>query len=327
MIRKLREAGFKERLFDTDDTVLNYVQGPPTGPPLLLIPGQTLPWQSYQYVLPLLSPFYTTYAVDVRGHGKSGHTPGRYTYANFGKDMLAFIRHIIGSPTIVSGNSSGGVIAVWLGAFAPEWINGVIGEDPPLFSSMWPRIMECFVYRVMKLCEETVGSPHGRDLGKFFARFEVPGQKGKHIMRMPKILSVLISTFIRMYQDGDNSKVVNLPFLPLNIRLFIKGLSEYDPEFTKAFIDNSVHNDFDHGVALSKMQCPMLLVHANWFYHETLGLVGALDDKDVAHVQELVKDFHYVKIETGHIIHIERPKRFMQEVRSFYSYVIRKGSV
>jgi pimeloyl-ACP methyl ester carboxylesterase len=48
-----------------------------------------MPWQSYQRVLPELSRRFHVFAVDVRGHGRSGWTPGRYTFQNMGRDFAA----------------------------------------------------------------------------------------------------------------------------------------------------------------------------------------------------------------------------------------------
>ena len=44
--------------------------------------------------------------------------PGRYTLDNMGNDLVRFIDLVIGRPTIVSGLSSGGVLAAWLSAYA-----------------------------------------------------------------------------------------------------------------------------------------------------------------------------------------------------------------
>ena len=60
----------------------HYVEGPKNGPAVVLVPGQSMPWESYQKVLPLLAPRFHVFALDVRGHGKSQHTPGQYTFSS-----------------------------------------------------------------------------------------------------------------------------------------------------------------------------------------------------------------------------------------------------
>ena len=64
----------------------------------------------------LLTDDFEVYAVDLRGQGRSTHTPGRYTIDNMGNDLVRFISGRIGRPVIVAGNSSGGLVAAWLSA-------------------------------------------------------------------------------------------------------------------------------------------------------------------------------------------------------------------
>jgi len=63
--------GFAERKVNTGKVILNYIEGPNNGPPLLFIPGQIEFWQGYKLVIPNFSKNYHVFVVDVRGHGKS----------------------------------------------------------------------------------------------------------------------------------------------------------------------------------------------------------------------------------------------------------------
>ena len=108
--------GFTEKKFDTGEVVLNYVEGPDNGPPLLLIPGQMESWQGYKPVLPALSERFHVFTVDVRGNGKSTWTTGHYSYNECGNDLRIFLYDVIGEPAVVSGLSSGAVLTVWLAA-------------------------------------------------------------------------------------------------------------------------------------------------------------------------------------------------------------------
>jgi pimeloyl-ACP methyl ester carboxylesterase len=129
--------GFEEHTADLGEIRMNYVvSGAPGLPALLLIPGQTESWWGYEKALPLLADYFQAYAVDLRGQGRSSWTPGRYTLDNFGNDLVRFIDIVIGRPTLVSGLSSGGVLAAWLSAYAkPAQVRGAVYEDPPLFAS------------------------------------------------------------------------------------------------------------------------------------------------------------------------------------------------
>ncbi len=59
--------------------------------------------------MPLLGKHFHVHSVDLRGRGRSGRTPGRYTLDNMGNDLVRFLRGVIGPPAVVSGLSSGGV--------------------------------------------------------------------------------------------------------------------------------------------------------------------------------------------------------------------------
>jgi pimeloyl-ACP methyl ester carboxylesterase len=81
--------------------------------------------------------------------GRSTRTPGRYTLDNMGNDLVRFLDLVIGRPAIVSGLSSGGVLAAWLSAYAkPGQVLAALYEDPPLFASevrpsVGPGIRQC----------------------------------------------------------------------------------------------------------------------------------------------------------------------------------------
>ena len=145
-------GGFEERQYTTGDVTMNYVAGPENGPALLLIPGQMEAWQGYKFVLPELSRRFHIFVPDLRGHGKSTWTPGRYSYNICGNDLRCFLKEVIGRPAFVAGLSSGAVLAIWLAAYAPEHVLAIISEDPPIFSSIWPRIQnEKYLYRAFKI--------------------------------------------------------------------------------------------------------------------------------------------------------------------------------
>ena len=114
---------FPEQLFDTGELQLNYATaGDASQPALLLVPGQTESWWGYEAAMELLKDRFQIFAVDLRGQGRSGRTPGRYTLDNMGNDLLRLIQGVIGRPTLVSGLSSGGVLSAWLSAYAPPGV-------------------------------------------------------------------------------------------------------------------------------------------------------------------------------------------------------------
>ena len=134
MIKPLKQtyrAGYIEKQVTLDDgTILNYAEGPDHGPALLLIHGQSMQWEDYARVLPELAQYYHVYAVDCHGHGESSHDASKYTAVAMGKDFVWFIDNVIGEPAVVSGHSSGGILAAWI-ALMREVVQGIVLEDPP----------------------------------------------------------------------------------------------------------------------------------------------------------------------------------------------------
>jgi pimeloyl-ACP methyl ester carboxylesterase len=318
MNKNFKKAGFAEKYFDTGEVKLHYLVGPNNGLPLILIPGQGLSLESYQRVLVPLSKDFQVFAVDVRGHGKSSWATGNYNFPSMGRDFKSLLEEVVQRPVIISGNSSGGLIALWLAANVPDKVQGIIFEDAPVFSAEWPRLRDdCWVYRVFKRNAETIGSPEGRNLAAFFKGMEVPIEGKQKVIQFPFWLMGIMSIMVRFYQWLRPNKPVDLPLLPAETRMITKNLSEYDPDFTRAFVDGQACKGFSHPEALAKVKCPLLVLQANWFRHPEFGLVGSMDDKDLERLRSLVPHAQYKRITAGHMIHFENPKQYIKEVREF----------
>src|SRR4030067_2381801 len=98
-----------EKKFNTGEAILNYAEGPDAGPPLVFLHGLSDRWQFFLPVLTSLSNRWHVYAVDVRGHGSSSHTPP-YRYIDHIQDITAFTENIAEKP-IIFGSSLGGMIS------------------------------------------------------------------------------------------------------------------------------------------------------------------------------------------------------------------------
>jgi hypothetical protein len=99
----------------------------------------------------------------------------------------------------------------------------------------------------------------------------------------------------------------------------IKGITQFDGNVARAFVDGTVGKDFDHATTLAKITQSVLLLHANWFMQEGR-LVGALDDKDVERVRSLVKGpWKYVRMNCGHAIALEAPAKEAEEILGWFA--------
>lgn len=156
-------------------------------------------WQGYKCVLPKLSETFQVFVPDLRGHGRSTWTPERYSYNICGNDLKDFIREVIQRPAIVSGLSSGGVLAIWLGANAPEDVLAVIGEDPPIFSSVWPRIQdERFMFNNFRMAVDILGKPGERDIEGYLSQMGAPVEGKTELLRIPPVILKIMFFLYRL---------------------------------------------------------------------------------------------------------------------------------
>jgi pimeloyl-ACP methyl ester carboxylesterase len=125
----------KEYRFNTGEVELNYVKGPDSGPPLVLLHGLSLQWQNFLWIMPHLLLRHTVYAVDLRGHGKSGRAPGRYRCPDYAEDIRHFIEGRLGEPAVILGFSTGGVVAACVAARYPRLVSSAILEEPALWDT------------------------------------------------------------------------------------------------------------------------------------------------------------------------------------------------
>ncbi len=309
--------GFAEKKFNTGKVTLNYVEGPDNGPSLLFIPGQMEFWQGYELVMPYFSRNYHVFVVDIRGHGKSTRTPGYYSYNIIGEDLKEFLRKVVKKPAIVSGLSSGAILSLWLAANAPENVSIAISEDPPFFSSMYPRIKEeKFMYRLFETAIETLGKPK-RDIKGFFAKQGIPIASKEKLLLMPSFIASYRAMSLEFNKKIRPTKKYDLLNARFDERAGLKFISEYDVDFSRATIDGRLVKDFDPEETLKKIKCPVLLIHAYWSRHKTWGLLGALDDNDIEKIRSIVKDIKVIKVNAIHDVHLVKPKIFIKVVSEY----------
>ena len=282
-----------EHVVDLGEVQMNHVVvGDPALPSLLLVPGQSESWWGYEAALPLLAEHFHTFAVDLRGQGRSTRTPGRYTLDNMGNDLVRFIDLVIGGPTIVSGLSSGGVLAAWLSAYAkPGQVVAAHYEDPPLFASQ---------------VEPAVGPGIRQAIGAMFRLWSTYlgdqwsiGDWDGMVAAAPDVL------------PGWLANARQLPDEPP------QNLKEYDPEWGRAFWTGSVAASCDHDQMLRSVRVPVLFTHHFRLVEPTAGLlIGAASDTQVGRVRSLLADagvaVDHRSFETvGHSMHGEDPELFV----------------
>ena len=123
----------QEKQIEINGCVLNYVEGPNSGPPVLLLHGITDAWQCFMPVIPMLLPRWHVFALDFRGHGASEHTSDDYTLTVYASDVKEFLEQIVKESVAIYGHSLGGMVGILLAAHHPELVRGLIVGDSILY--------------------------------------------------------------------------------------------------------------------------------------------------------------------------------------------------
>lgn len=97
------------------------------------------------------------------------------------------------------------------------------------------------------------------------------------------------------------------------------GTGDYDLRFGETFYDFSWFDGFDQAETLAKIDCPTLIMHvaapemsAPSYYDEAGTLIAAMDEKDAARVNELVKgSVLRGGYKSMHDIHADLPEEFL----------------
>ncbi|KAH8892285.1 hydrolase [Thozetella sp. PMI_491] len=300
--------GFPEHIVDLGEIRMNYaVAGSSDNPALLLIPGQTESWWTYESAMRLLADSYQVYAVDLRGQGRSTWTPGRYSLDIFGNDLVRFIDRVIGRPVVVSGLSSGGVLSAWLSAFAsPGQILAAVYEDPPLFSSqknppIGHSIDQTFAGPLFRLWTKW--------LGPQWSIGNIDGMMDAMRREMPNWLM-------------EAQTALGLPPIAFERRPELR-LREYDPEWAESFWTGKGAATCDHETMLKQVKVPVLFTHHSRHIDPRSGnLLGAISDLQARHVQRLVEgtgnSFTYISLpDQPHNMHSPDPVTYVTTVTTW----------
>ncbi len=95
------------------------------GKPLILLHGNGEDKSIFRHAIPILNNFFTVYALDTRGHGKSTSVD-TFHYMDFAADTAAFIEALnINKPTVL-GFSDGGITALLLAIHYKNSVGKVI---------------------------------------------------------------------------------------------------------------------------------------------------------------------------------------------------------
>ena len=85
----------EEKIFNANAIQLNYLDaGVSSVEQLVMLHGGAWCWQEYLSLIPSLAQRWHTYALDLRGNGRSGWVPETYRLQDFVEDNAQFLRRL-----------------------------------------------------------------------------------------------------------------------------------------------------------------------------------------------------------------------------------------
>jgi len=213
-----------EKSFDTGEIIINFAEGDTAGPPLVLLHGSTLRWQTFGEFIPTLEQDWHIYACDLRGHGKSGRASSGYRIADFVPDTIAFIERYIGRPVFLLGYPMGATVALGVAARLPKLVQGIVLLEPGLMLRDSSIQEASELYGWLTWIRETLAST--------------------------STIEDVLARLKELSPEQSESEAQN----------DAKMIHDIDPESIAYFLNDRIFENFDLEQLLPQVSCPTLLV-------------------------------------------------------------------
>lgn len=281
----------QQHTVDLNEVQLHYVEAPGSGPALLFVHGSTGSHTAFLPFIPMLAQHAHVYAIDLRGHNLSGHTPGAYQLPDYGRDVATFLQRVVGEPAFVVGHSLGGLIAVWLAAHHPALARGIFLEDPPFYMTQPPRFQKTGFYHYFMHLREVLPQHHARG-GTLEAMIE----------------------YVSQAPINDQGQTLLELAGPAAVRQRAVQLHHLDTATLEPLVGGVLLGPHAPDELLAQVRCPVRLLAGE------LEAGGALDADDMARaVEKLAHCAHTVFAGVGHMIHQDRAGEYVGALIGFVS--------
>lgn len=280
-----------EKVFQASSVTLNYVQSGVGDTSMLLLHGGSSRWQTFDSIIPELSKMYNVYALDLRGHGKSGRVPGQYQIQDYVPDIKEFIQKIIQKPAIVFGHSLGGMIAVLLAAYYPELIKAIIIGDSPISLDVLKQHSAAQKEMTMLWREWARALTLEEIIERLKAmQVQTPGHEG---------------TISASQAYGENH-----PWF----EFMAKNLKQNDPDMLTSIIDEFeiTYEEYNVDKLFPMIKCPVLIIKG-----ET-NQGSLIRETDIHHAYSLISNLKHEEIKgVGHALYMQDQESVINAIVDF----------
>lgn len=287
----------------------------PDNPPFVLIHGQCMCGEDYRNIVENLSKNYTLYLVDCFGHGESEKNADLYRCSIIGDAIVELICKEIRRPCILTGHSSGGILAAYVAGKISAFVKGLLLEDPPFFNVQPGECENTFVYmdsflvahEFLNQTEEkeylVYYLEHGYIYNYLGQRFF--GQDWAHRLA-EEAREQLKAT------PGTMPELRKIPAKSFHGFLY---WDKFDILFSESFYTGEWFEGVDQNEILKSVQCPTVYLKAKTKYGKDGVLWAANTEESAAKVMRLLRNGYRKTVRSGHDIHFEKPHHFLKAIK------------
>jgi pimeloyl-ACP methyl ester carboxylesterase len=291
----------QERVVDTGSVNLNFAQGQPSGPPLVLLHGIPGRWQEFLPVLPALSMRWQVYALDLRGQGKSGRVSGQYHARVYAQDVISFLKKEVSQPALIFGMSAGGMAGIEVAASSPDLVKALVLGDSPIDLEWLLAWM----------------TSEG-----FMALFSAFRELANSEFPLPELVSELGEVPVLIPGETEPVKYGDQPGVDeIALRQLAMTLHQMDPDVLEYHAEGRGREylqSFDLEKIYARITCPVMLLQAN----PELG--GMMTDASVEYaLSRLENGVHVLLEECGHDLGLDswKPGSLLRALFTFLESV------
>ncbi len=283
--------------------------------PLVLIHGQGMCGQDYEPVLKKLSSDYILYLIDCFGHGDSEKNADLYRCHIIGDAIAEFIQVEIGQACVISGHSSGGILAAYVAGKIPQFIKGLLLEDPPFFNVQPGEFENTFVYK---------------DSFQVFHEFLNQAEETEYMVYYLEhgyIYNYLGQNYFgkdwahNLAEEAREKRKENPGRIPTLNKVSAKSfhgfvyMDKFDDQFAESFYTGEWFEGVSQDEILKFIQCPVVYLKAKTKYGKDGVLWAANSDESADRVMSFLKNGKRKVVRCGHDIHFEKPRHFIKALK------------
>jgi pimeloyl-ACP methyl ester carboxylesterase len=146
---------------DSGLTISYRSQGTRSDPSVVLLPGPTDSWRSYQPILPAIPPHLRVVSVSLRGHGDSSKPRSGYSIEDLTSDVVPVLDALEIHRAVLVGHSGSCLVARRVALQAPARVAGLVLEASPTTLRGDPNL-EKFVNSVVSELTEPIDPDFAR---------------------------------------------------------------------------------------------------------------------------------------------------------------------